>query len=85
MAGDHVHMCISIPPTYAISEVIGYLNGKSALAVARQFGQKQKNFSGENFWARGYAASTEGFESGKVQEYIAHQETLEKEQEEGRF
>jgi len=64
--------------------VIGYLKGKSALAVARQFGQKQKNFNGENFWARGYAVSTAGFALGKVQEYLAHQETLEKEQEEGR-
>ena len=85
MAGDHVHMCISIPPKYAVSEVIGYLKGKSAIAVARQFGQKQKNFNGENFWARGYAVSTVGFELEKVQEYIAHQETLEKEQDEGRF
>ncbi len=79
MANDHVHMCISIPPKYAVSEVIGYLKGKSAIAVARQFGQKQKNFNGENFWARGYAVSTVGFELEKVQEYIAHQETLEKE------
>lgn len=85
MAGDHVHMCIEIPPKYAVSEVIGYLKGKSAIAVARQFGQKQKNFNGENFWARGYAVSTVGFELGKVQEYIAHQETLEKEQDEGSF
>jgi len=85
MAGDHVHMCIAIPPKYAVSEVIGYLKGKSAIAVARQFGQKQKNFNGENIWARGYAVSTVGFELGKVQEYIAHQETLEKEQDKGRF
>ena len=78
-------MCISIPPKYAVSEVVGYLKGKSAIAVARQFGQKQKNFNGENFWARGYAVSTVGFELEKVQEYIAHQETLQKEQDEGRF
>jgi putative transposase len=85
MAADHVHMCISIPPKLAVSEAIGYLKGKSAIAVARQFGGKQKNFNGENFWARGYAVSTVGFELEKVKEYIAHQEKLETEQEEGRF
>jgi putative transposase len=85
MAGDHVHMCISIPLKYAVSEVIGYLKGKSAIAVARQFGGRQRNFSGENLWARGYAVSTVGFEPAKVKEYIAHQEKIESEQEEGRF
>jgi putative transposase len=85
MAVDHVHMCISIPPKLAVSEAIGYLKGKSAIAVARQFGDKQKNFNGENLWARGYAVSTVGFELEKVKEYIAHQEKLETEQEEGRF
>ena len=85
MAGEHVHMCISIPPKYAVSEVIGYLKGKSAIAVARQFGGRQRNFSGENLWARGYAVSTVGFELAKVKEYIAHQEKVESEQEEGRF
>ena len=85
MAGDHVHRCISIPPKYAVSEVIGYLKGKSAIAVARQFGGKQQNFSGENLWARGYAVSTVGFELEKVKEYIAHQERLEIDQEEGKF
>ena len=85
MAMDHVHMCIAIPPKYAVSEVIGYLKGKSAIAVARQFGEKQRNFSGENLWARGYAVSTVGFELDKVKDYIAHQEKLDTEQEEGRF
>ena len=85
MAGDHVHMCISIPPKYAVSEMIGYLKGKSAIAVARQFWGKQQNFSGENLWARGYAVSTVGFELEKVKEYIAHQEKLEIDQEKGKF
>jgi len=85
MAKDHVHMCISIPPKYAIAEVIGYLRGKSAIAVARQFGAKQKNLNGENLWARGYAVSTVGFELEKVKEYIEHQEKLEIEREEGRL
>ncbi|MGD0887270.1 MAG: IS200/IS605 family transposase [Thermodesulfovibrionales bacterium] len=84
-AADHVHMCISIPPKYAVSEVIGYMKGKSAIAVARQFAGKQQNFSGENLWARGYAVSTVGFDLEKVKDYIAHQEKLETEQEAGRF
>ena len=85
MAADNVHMCISIPPKYAVSEVIGYMKGKSAIAVARQFAGKQQNFSGENLWARGYAVSTVGFDLEKVKDYIAHQEKLETEQEAGRF
>ncbi len=85
MAQDHVHMCISIPPKYAVSEVIGYLKGKSAIAVARQYGGKKKNFNGERFWARGYAVSTVGFELEKVKEYIAHQERLDKDDDEGNF
>ena len=63
---DHVHMCISIPPKHAVSSVIGFMKGKSALAIARQFSGKQRNFNGENFWARGYAVSTVGFEEDAV-------------------
>ncbi len=85
MASDHVHMCVSIPPKYAVSEVIGYLKGKSAIAVARQYGGKNRNFTGEKLWARGYAVSTVGFELEKVKKYIAQQDKLEKDQEEGKF
>ena len=53
MVQDHVHMLISIPPKMAVSDVIGYIKGKSAIAVARQFGGKERNFNGERFWARG--------------------------------
>ena len=85
MASDHVHMCVSIPPKYAVSEVLGYLKGKSAIAVARQYGGKNRNFNGEKLWARGYAVSTVGFELEKVKKYIAQQEKLEKDQEEGKI
>ncbi len=85
MASDHVHMCESIPPKYAVSEVIGYLKGKSAIAVARQYGGKNRNFNGEKLWARGYAVSTVGFELEKVKKYISQQEKLEKDQEDGKF
>ena len=75
---DHIHMLVSIPPKFAVSAVIGFLKGKSAIAIARQFSGKQRNFAGEQFWARGYAVSTAGFEVEKVREYIRNQEGLEK-------
>jgi len=81
MVVDHVHMLIRIPPKYAVAEVIGYIKGKSAIAVARQFGGKQRNFNGERFWARGYAVSTVGFDEVKVREYIRNQEYHDKEAE----
>lgn len=71
---DHVHMCIEIPPKYAVASVIGYLKGKSAIAIARQFAGRDRNFAGEHFWARGYAVSTVGFELEQVRTYIREQE-----------
>lgn len=70
---DHVHMCIEIPPKYSVASVIGFIKGKSAMAIARQFGGKSKNFVGAHFWARGYAASTVGFEVEEVKRYIREQ------------
>ena len=77
MVQDHVHILISIPPKYSVAEVIGYIKGKSAIAVARQFGDKKKNFNGERLWARGYAVSTVGFEEETIKSYIKHQERLD--------
>jgi putative transposase len=68
-----------------VSEVIGYLKDKSAIAVARQYGGKNRNFNGEKLWARGYAVSTVGFELEKAKKYITQQEKLEKDQEDGKF
>jgi putative transposase len=79
---DHVHMCIEIPPKYAVASVIGYLKGKSAIAIARQFAGRDRNFAGEHFWARGYAVSTVGFELEQVRTYIREQENADGE---GRF
>jgi len=73
---DHVHMILSIPPKYSISEIIGYIKGKSAIGIAREFGGRKRNFNGENFWARGYAVSTIGYEIEKVREYVKNQEQL---------
>ena len=77
MVQDHVHMLIKIPPKYTVAEVIGYIKGKSAIAVARQFGGRRRNFNGEKMWARGYAVSTVGFEEEKIRKYIRHQEQLD--------
>lgn len=71
---DHVHMCLAIPPKYAVAQVIGFLKGKSAIAIARQFGGKERNFTGEHFWARGYAVSTVGFELEQIRAYIRKQD-----------
>ena len=57
---DHVHMMISIPPKYAVSQVIGFIKGKSAIHLARVYGEKKRNFVGQHFWARGYFVSTVG-------------------------
>ena len=82
MMPDHVHMCIAIPPKYAVASVIGFLKGKSAIAIAREFTGKERNFTGEHFWARGYAVSTVGFDLEQVKAYIR---TQEEEDEQGRF
>ncbi|MEZ5584927.1 MAG: IS200/IS605 family transposase [Candidatus Competibacteraceae bacterium] len=60
LMADHVHLCICIPPKYVVSRVVGYIKGKSAIQIARQFGGRHRNFTGENFWARGFFVSTVG-------------------------
>lgn len=71
---DHVHMLISIPPKYAVSQVIGTIKGKSAIHLARVYGEKKRNFVGQHFWARGYFVSTVGGGETMIREYIRHQE-----------
>jgi putative transposase len=67
-------MCIAIPPKYAVASLIGFLKGKSAIAIAREVCGKEWNFTGEHLWARGYAVSTVGFELEQVRQYIRDQE-----------
>jgi putative transposase len=74
IAADHVHMYISIPPKYSVAQVVGYIKGKSAIYIARNFGGRQRNFRGESFWARGYYVSTVGKDEEKVKAYIKNQE-----------
>ena len=71
---DHVHMLISIPPKYAVAQVIGFIKGKSAIHVARNYMGRRRNFTGQNFWARGYHVSTVSRDEQAVRDYIKAQE-----------
>ena len=71
---DHVHMMISIPPKYAVSQVIDYIKGKSAIHIAQTYLGRRQDFPGHHFWARGYFASTVGRDEQVIREYIRHQE-----------
>jgi len=71
---DHVHMMISIPPKYAVSQVVGYIKGKSAIHLARVYGERKRSFVGQHFWARGYYVSTVGRDEQAIREYIKNQE-----------
>jgi putative transposase len=71
---DHVHMLISIPPKYSVSQVVGYIKGKSAIHLARVYGERRRNFVGQHFWARGYFVSTVGRDETVIREYIRNQE-----------
>jgi putative transposase len=75
---DHVHMLLSIPPKYSVSAVVGFIKGKSAIAIARRFMDRAKNFVGQNFWARGYYVSTVGRDEEQIRKYIAEQEKEDK-------
>lgn len=78
LMGDHVHMLISIPPKYAVSQVVGFMKGKSAIHIARTYSGCRKNFTGQSFWARGYYVSTAGRDEGIVRRYIRKQEEFDK-------
>ena len=71
---DHVHMLISIPPKYAVSQVVGFIKGKSAIHIARVYAGRRRNFVGQHFWARGYWVSTVGRDEKIVRQYIRRQE-----------
>ena len=75
---DHVHMMISIPPKYSVAQVVGYIKGKSAIHVARVYGERKRNFVGQHFWARGYFVSTVGRDEGVIRDYIRRQEGEDK-------
>ena len=75
---DHVHMMIAIPPKYAVSQVMGFIKGKSAIHLARVYGERKRNFVGQHFWARGYYVSTVGRDETVIRDYIRQQEAEDK-------
>lgn len=74
MLVDHVHMLIAIPPKYAVAQVVGYIKGKSAIHIARNYMGRKQNFTGQHFWARGYYVSTVGIDEEVIRHYIQAQE-----------
>ena len=78
LLADHVHIMISIPPKYAVAQVIGFIKGKSAIHLARVYGDRIQNYVGQNFWARGYFVSTVGRDEAVIREYIRNQEAEDK-------
>ena len=85
LVADHVHMMISIPPKYAVAQVIGFIKGKSAIHIARHFGERRRNFVGHLFWARGYFVSTVGRDEEVIRRYIQRQENEERKQDQLKF
>jgi len=75
---DHVHMLLAIPPKHSVSHVVGFIKGKSAIHLARVYGEKRRNFVGQSFWARGYFVSTVGRDEEVIRRYIARQEDEDK-------
>src|SRR4249920_1675525 len=78
LLSDHVHMLIAIPPKCAVAQVVGFIKGKSAIHLARVYGERKRNFVGQHFWARGYFVSTVGRDEGLIREYIRNQQEEDK-------
>ncbi len=75
---DHVHMMLSIPPKYSVAQIVGYIKGKSAIHIPREYGGRKRNFVGQHFWARGYFVSAVGRDEAVIREYIKNQEIEDK-------
>ena len=82
---DHIHVCVSLPPKHSVSQVMGYVKGKSAIQIHRKFLGRNKNMTGFHFWSRGYCVSTVGLDEQMVREYIRNQEQEERREEQLSF
>ena len=71
---DHIHMCLSIPPKFSVSTIVGYLKGKSTMILFEKYSVLRRNFRGHNFWARGYYVNTVGLDEAMVRQYIKNQQ-----------
>ena len=85
LVADHVHMMILIPPKHSVSQVVGYIKGKSAIQIARQFSGRRRNFTGQHFGARGYFVSTVGRDEEVIRQYIRKQEMEDQRQDQLKF
>jgi putative transposase len=74
---DHIHMCLSIPPKYSVSNTVGFLKGKSAVRIHREL-QGQRRMTGLHFWATGYCVSTVGLDEETIRRYIREQDELQR-------
>jgi putative transposase len=75
---DHVHMVLSIPPKLSVAMALGYLKGKSAIQIHREFMHIRQGFTGKHFWSRGYCVSTVGLDEAMIRAYVRHQEDLDR-------
>jgi putative transposase len=82
---DHAHMMVSIPPKYAVSQLVRYIKGRMAIHIVRQFGERRRSFVGHHFWARGYFVSTVGRDEEVVRRYIQRQQVEERRQDQLSF
>ena len=85
LCSDHIHMLIRIPPQYSVAQVVGFLKGKSAIMIAREFMGRERSFAGQSFWARGYFVSTVGANEATVRRYIQHQEEADRKEDNPRL
>jgi len=77
---DHVHLVLSIPPKYSVSDVVGFLKGKSAIKVFDMHADLKKRYWGRHFWAKGYCVSTVGLDEEKIRKYVKWQQAKDKKQ-----
>ena len=81
---DHVHMLISVPPKYSIAMTIGFIKGKSAIRINRDYSHVKGSLFGRSFWSRGYCVSTVGFDEASIRKYIEEQKEHEKDEDQGK-
>ena len=74
MMSDHIHLLLSIPPKYSVSQIMGYLKGKSVMMIFERHANLKYKFGNRHFWAEGYYVSTVGLNTATIQKYVREQE-----------
>ena len=78
---DHIHMLVSIPPKYSVSQIMGYLKGKSSLMIFEKYANMKYKYGNRHFWCRGYYVDTVGRNKKAIEQYIRNQLQEDKEEE----